>query len=315
MYNEAQKIKFIKDTAKSIKSAESMEYMFNRCEKYEILWNKDVCCASDVEIQQLINNIAGFRTSSTSLYLKYLRRYISWCTNHGVEGTRNKIRNIDTDDLSRFRRAYVANPTHLQYYLDLIFDPEDDMTVDNVYRSYFWVAFSGILEKDLTTINRSDIDFYTMSILHNGDRFPIYRDGIKALRNASTLDGFLYKHPNYSNDVLRKRVDDYTLLSGIRGVPSVETFRSQVRAKILKSAKGDEISVAISYDRVRLSGIFYRVYQCEQAFMQTDLSDEINRRVRENILSGGNMKESVYRYQVNARLNSDYDKWKRAFVV
>ena len=315
MYNEEQKIKFIKDTAKSIKSAESMEYMFNRCERFETLWGKDVCNASDEEIQQLINNISGFRTSSTSLYLKYLRRYISWCNHRDIYGVRKQISKVDVDDMSRFRSAYVANPIHLQYYLDIVFDSEDDMTVDNVYRSYFWIAFSGIMETDITIIKRSDVDFYSMSIIHDEHSFPIYREGIKALRNASTLDSFLYKHPNYSNEVNRKRLDEYTLLSGIRGISSVETFRSQVRAKTIKAIKDKDINIAISYDRVRLSGIFYRAYQEEQAFMQTNLSDEVNRRVEDNISSGSNMKERVYRYQVNARLNSDYDKWKRAFVI
>ena len=312
MYNEKQKIRFIKETAKSISSADTLEYMFNRFEKFEELWGKDVCQASDEELQQLMNNTFGIKTSSASLYTKLLKRYILWCKNNDIH-SRDAAIYLRQDYQSRVRSSFVANPVHLQYCLDLIFDGEDNRTIDNVYRSYFWIAFGGVDESKIKLVKRSDVDLYNMIVRFDNEEFPIYREGIKALRNTANLDSFMYTHPNYTKAIERQRFDNQTLLSGIKSIPSAETFRSQVSTIILKASKQKDNVVRISYDRVRLSGIFFRAYEAEQIFGEADLSAEIDKRVNDARVSGSTMKESVYRYQVGSRLIADYNRWKTTF--
>lgn len=313
MYNEEQKIRFIKDATKSVSTATAMEYMFNRFEKYERAWGKDVCQASDSEIQELIDNVFGVRSGTSSVYKTRLRKYIMWCVKHHVENVRDPIIYLAQNTKQRQTGSYVANPIHLQRCLDMVFDSEESRTVDNIYRSYFWLAFSGIGEKYIRYIRRSDVDLNNMSVICNGKEFPIYRDGIKALRNAVRLDSFVYKHPNYNKEIERKRFDDIMLLSGIKGMSTEETFRSQVSTIALRAAKNNDCVIRLSYDKVRMSGIFYRAYEIERAFGHVDLSEEIDNRVNEGVASGNNMKLGAYKYQVGIRLNADYKRWKAMF--
>lgn len=316
MYNEELKKRFIRDYTGSLNTANVAATMFNAAEKHEIGWNADLCTRSAEELQPMIDDIVGLRSKSRWMTLIILKEYVKWCIAMKVPGACDGMMHIEAVGLDKVKHQMVSSPLHLQRFMDSIFDPESEETIDNIYRCYFWMAYGGIDEEDTIAIRKSDVNFQGMYIQYKSTSIPIYREAVPAFRNAVMLDSFVYKHPNYSKDIRRNRVQGDTIMRGIKAATKTFTMRATLSKRNIKAIEEGKTDLQLSFYRVRMSGLFYRVYEMERAGISPNFSEAALRVMDGKTYSlKGREKLEHKQNRIEKDYMEDYERWKLAFSI
>ena len=316
MYNEEMKSRFIREYTGSLNTANVATTIFNAMEEHEKNWNADLCTRSSEELQPVITEITGLRSRSKWMALTILKEYVKWCIAMQVPGACDGMLQIQTVGLDKVKHQMVSSPLHLQRFLDDVFDKESEETLDNIYRCYFWMAYGGIDEEDTILIQNEQVDFGQMVIYYKTTNIPIYREALPAFRNAMSLSSFLYKHPNYSKPVRRDRVPGDTLMRGIRATTKTFTMRTTLSKRNIKAVEDGLTDLQLSFYRVRMSGLFYRVYEMERAGIPTSFSEAALR-----VMDGktytlhGREKLEHRQNKIERSYLEDYQRWKLAFSI
>jgi len=218
--------------------------------------------------------------------------------------------------LDKIKKQMVASPLHLQRFLDAVFDPEEEETIDNIYRCYFWMAYGGIDEEDTICVKRDDIDFSQMIIRYHTTSVPIYREAIPAFHNAVSLPSFLYKHPNYTKPIRRDRVSGEEIMRGVKATTKTFTMRTTLSKRNIKAMQDGLTDLQLSFYRVRMSGLFYRTYEMERAGVPVNFS-EAAQRVMDGKNYSLNGREKIVHKQnrIERDYMEDYQRWKLAFSI
>lgn len=332
MYNEELKTKFLDEciTVEEIKS--DLLSSFAKLEPEEVKKGKDFCTWTRSEIIPVFDKLTSARASGQQTKLFRLSSYTRWCIKNGVKDARKDILDLRTKDLvpTKIRTQMVANPRHLQRYLDCLFDSEDKETTDCTYRCFLWLAYVGIHSDEAAIkVKCDDVDLVKQIVTCEGKEYPIYKEAIPAFTKCKELNRFNQFFPNYKegNQIVTKpRRPGDVLLRGTKdpanGV-TVAKFRiALMRANNIKKKKLDEqylrenkLDIAISYKRAWLSGVFYRTYEEERAGVSVSFTN-IAREIL--LASGFNSADITFNGQVNrsARFfELDYEHWKEAYAV
>lgn len=304
MYNEERKMQFIEETRSSADFGMSV---FRTTEPYEQKAEQDLCELQTEVLQDIANKNFGSRTRSMDSTIGFLRTYVAWCKEHGYPAC-DGIYGVKTQMDEKMKRYMVASPKHLQSVLDKVFSPVESGTVDCIYRCYLWMSFSGIEENETIEVKVREIDFGSMLIEHGGKSFEIYREAIPAFRMACEATEFEYQHPRYTQK--RNRFPGEYLMRGIR---SEKVKSTTVKSIIQKAFKANEVE--LTYNKIRLSGVFYRAYEAER------MGDEVNfdDLIAEHIIKMGSTYHKNYTRGKVANLLKrdffdDYACWKAAFT-
>ena len=142
MYNEELKTKFIRDYTQSINTANVATTIFNSFSLDEERWQADLCTKSVEELQPVIDRVMALRMRSQWVAMNILKEYVRWCIANKVPDACDGMLNITMVGLDKIRKQMVSSPLHLQRCLDEVFDPEQDGTIDNIYRCYYWMAWN-----------------------------------------------------------------------------------------------------------------------------------------------------------------------------
>lgn len=316
MYNADMKTRFIREYTGSLNTAAVAKTVFNAMEKYELDWNADLCTKRCEELQPVVDEIVGLRARSKWMILIILKEYVKWCIAMKAPGACDGMLQIQSVGLEKVRRQMVSGPLHLQKFLDDVFDPESEETIDNIYRCYFWMAYGGIDEDDTILIRNDQVDFDQMLIKYTPANAPIYREAIPAFKNAVHLNSFLYKHPNYGKPIRRDRVAGDTLMRGVRAATKTFTMRTTLSKRVAKSVEGGVTDLQLSFYRVRMSGLFYRTYEMERAGFPISFSDAVQRRMDGKTYALNGREKPEHRLNRIARdYMEDYQRWKLAFSI
>lgn len=317
MFNYDLKSEFVQCYTDSIPTAKLCYDVFTAIEKYEISQNADICTMTKEELRHIIDDVAGIRARSRWSRISILREYAKWCIKNKVPGACDGILHTEALGLRKIKQQMVSSPLHLQRYLDSICEPESENTVDNIYRCFYWLAYGGVDEKDILDIKCSDIDLINMSVHYKNTEIPIYRESLPAFKNCMYLTQFAYHHPNYSNTICRDRAGGDTLVRGIRNVPSVTAMRVELSRRAKAKVDEGKTDLRLSYFRVRMSGLFYRMYERERAGIPVDFSGTAAQFMEGKtykLESGRNTPESK-KHQLARDYLEDYERWKLAFAI
>ncbi len=320
MYNTELKEKFVKEYTDGISLRKSCLTLFNFLEKYENEWGADICTKREDELKQVVDNVVGLRVSSKTLRLSILRNYAEWCIKNNVPGACDGLLKINPDNTEKIKQEMVRNPRHLQRYLDEICVPESDETADNTIRCYYWLAYAGMAEADIFNVRCSDVHLDDLVVVYNGEAYTIYREAIQAFKNCVNLKEFVYVHPNYE-PIKRSRVDGDILIRGFRSVPTVGSMRVELSRRSKRylaecSKSNDKCGLRLSYYRVWLSGVFYRLYEDELAGIKPDfyvIVDAVTGDKEYNLSSGRNTQGAKKR-KLASEYSTDYKRWKMTFA-
>lgn len=318
MFNEEQKKRFIRDYTGSLNTANVAVAIFNATEKFEESWNDDICTKDVNALQLIIDDIVGLRAKSKWMTLTILKEYSKWCLAMKVPNACDGMLKIEAIGLNKVKKQMVANPLHLQNYLDAIFDSEYEETIDNVYRCYFWMAYMGIGEDDVSIITSDDVNLNNYTVHYKGNDIPMYRESIKVFENVTLLEDFLYKHPNY--ETRRNRVAGNTILRGVKTTADALTLRRVVSMRRNEASKdaarGVKTDQQLSFYRVRMSGLFYRMAERERAGIPVDFSEAALQLMDGKTYSLSGREKIIHKQnRIERDYFDDYQRWKLAFSI
>ena len=325
MYNKDTKEKFITEFSTNTGRRQVAYKAFEALEPYEQDAESDFCTWDKDKIIPVVDKLIGLRESSKKTRLSVLEAYIKWCMQNKIPGAREDLLGISDFGLDKLKSQMVANPQHLQRYLNCILEPEQENTVDNVYRCYYWMAYGGMSEEDALNVTTKDVDLVNLVIRYNGTEYPIYREAIPAFKSCVESTNFKCKHPNYTDvEVYRNRIAGDILTRGTRGYGSTRGIRVEISRKQRNqrfrpdSTKDDKsLDLKLSFYRIRLSGLFYRMYEAERAGMPVNFMP-----AAEQFMEGKTYKLDSGRNLIGARQRriaseflDDYNRWKEAYTI
>ncbi len=325
LYNEEIKLRFIEGFSdKPARQAAAHDLFYATC-KYEESWGADICTRCKEDVQSIVDDIVGIRSSSKRLRISLLHRYAEWCMANGVDGACDGILQVTDIGVSKMRKQMVVNPQHLQRFLDCICDKEDNRTVDCLYRAFYWLAYSGIREDDIMEITSDHIFWDEQVIRYQGREFPIYRESVRALKFASNSTEVLIFRPTSKRPMVKERVQGDTLLR-ISGDPLVDrhSLRNRTAERCTKQKYRNlfpeddtSIDLRLSFYKVWLSGVFYRAYERERSGEQVDFSTEAMAHMAGKVykLDSGRNLISAKQRSVERDFLEDYRRWKEAFSI
>jgi hypothetical protein len=261
MFNAEVKERFVKSHSEKISVRTVYRQFFDIAQKYEEQWNADLCTRTPEVLNQFLNEASGVTAQSQATAIHMLKAYVKWCLGQeDISGVQEDLLSIDSFSSTKLKERTVTSPVHLQRYLDAVFEQEDSKTIDNVYRTYFWMAYAGINQDDAIKIRNKDIDFSEMLIRYNGIAYPIYREGIKAIRYSVELDHFKSIRTNTGKSVVINRFDGDIVMRGRKSVFTNQSLQERVSRKQRVAFDSGKTDLKLSYFKVWLSGLFYRVY-------------------------------------------------------
>ncbi len=315
MYNPELKEKFIREYTNDIKRIKTCIAIFNTTEPYEQKWGADLCTKSEAELSPMLDDITGFRVHSKWSVLIFLKNYVKWCINTNVPGVCNGMLKADRVGVDKLKRQSVANPAHLQMYLNNVFSPESEETVDDIYRVFYWLAYGGMTEEDILSVKINDVDLDKMIVRYRGyQAAPLYREAIPAIKNCMTLTSFSCDHPQFNR---KQRGMGDTLVRGFSekiNLHSVRTMLSRYTKRALEEGKTEQ---NLSYFRVWLSGLFYRMYEMEQIGAKVDFmpAAALSMEGKTYKLSSERDTMGIKQRQLARDYFNDYERWKLAYKI
>lgn len=316
MYNAERKVAFIQFYTQNEQVARTCEHLFNDIEAFEVRHEADVCTMNAETVGPMIESVMGLRVRSRWRKIGILRAYAQWCRSKNFPGACDTLQTISVSGTDVMKNSMVANPLGLQRYLDDICDPESYETNDNVTRVIFWLLYAGAETSELHSIRVGDVDFRTMTVHLAEKDIPIYREGLYAFRNCVDLQQFARFR---SEDISERRYLDRSgsdlLIRGTRGIPSLQT----IRINIIKRRKDDKTvnkELKLSPERVRLSGLFYQLYEEERDGIEPDFiqiaKDYMDKR-EYNTDDPKSLRDMMQKIARSYR--EDYECWKLAFSI
>ena len=117
------------------------------------------------------------------------------------------------------------------------------------------------------------------------------------------------------NFVYMDRPEGDTLIRGIRKVPTINAFRTRISLATKDAYESGKTKLRLSYHKVWLSGLFYRMYERESAGIPVDFYEAAERFTAGktyNFSKTRNTFEAKKR-QVAREFMQDYRRWKVSF--
>lgn len=335
MYNAEFKEKFLADTTITKQARDNRRRTFNLFEEYESKKNADLCTMSSEEIQNVLNSASsGMRARSNDNDIITIRSYIKWCAVNNISGVSLDGLNVTSSNIEQIRTHTVKNPLHLKKFLDDVFIERDGTTFDPL-KCFFWMAFGGCNEEDVMYLTNNDIDFDSRIIKGRSWQGILYKEGIDTVRQCAEATEFLYINSQYVNkgDIMRERVPGNCIFRGVRGssTPDLIVFRSNISRKVKDAIAKGKTDLNLSYYRVWLSGIFYRMRELEIAGYLTDKNFEA---LANMFLKTKSKDDIYYERHINSKLDNpniskqdrgtflrkvndyktDYENWKLTII-
>lgn len=328
LYREELKNRFIADYTTSNAVQKNLLSLFRRTFSFENKSGHDLCEMSEQELQDVVDSLVAVKKNTAYYSVRRINAYCKWCVNNNVPNAHNIVKKCKIDGIDKIRESMVVNAKQLQMRLNEKFRPEDELTVDNLYRTYFWFAFMGIPELDSVSIRNCDVDLDAMEIRFGDNVYAIYRESLPALKicmtantfytangKGATADKALIPRPRVSGDrVLRSSVHPRGEHQNID-----ELDKGKLRGSIGRSISNKK--VGLSYSSIRLSGLFSRVLELE--LISSSRDDELGifkQYVLEEMTPSKKERLSHDKeaFDKNVKLyckyvRDDYERWLMAF--
>ncbi len=315
VYNEPQKLAFIQETITSENLAASAVTLFRGTAQYEFRKGADISTFHAEELTEVLDNVCGMRIRSRYTKKNILQKYLAWCVDTGKPGAVNEIGLVVEVGDAQIRSKLVRSPAHLQVCLDRVFEPVENETQENTFRFFFWMAYGGMPEEQITKLTADDVHFEYLEVVRGDDVAVLYRQGVPAIRSCMNATQFLYRNPAYTNrgDIYRDRVPGDELIRGIRGTSSLYNFRAQLSRKLIQKRNAGIRTEELSYSRVWLSGTFYRILEAEQAGIRPDFYSlaMTSQNGIKALRSGTETEKRNTLDSIAFGFRTDYERWKK----
>ena len=325
MFNPDTKEKFLQ-TIKSESTYKMARYTLESISKYEESANKDLIYFTHDEIDRMVTAEFGGTTASRMSRVGYMRMYFSWAKSIGLNDNMHSLNGISMGiGADAIIDKYVYSPRHLNEYLDAVFDPVEKETADLILRGLFWLAFCDVPYKYAESIKKSNVDLADCSIRVGGSYYPIFAESVDVFSKLISLDSFRFFHPLYTTkETWRERADSEYLFRGLKRKDNKSrtdgarhhSIASDATKKLKAAVKKGIISDSITYETVRRSGTFYKMYLREQSGIEVNFEAAAMKDVdAEKVKAMSKKQLSNYISRKKRLLSNDYRAWKEALQI
>lgn len=234
IYNEELKDKFIRSYTANLERAKIAKGVFMVTAEKEMVWDRDICTASTEMLEELMPKLKLRRAYRQSEACTILRAYIKWCYVQQVEGATLEGLVVFDKLLESLKKEFVSSPYELQNWMDAIFDPEENNTVDLIMRGFYWMIYAGLRPGDAIKVRPEDIDLSAMRVTYGDQSVALYPESYYSLDKIINLSEFNYFHPHYGKRV-RPRLAEGTIFRGFKNEFTESNIRQQA-FKLMKAA-------------------------------------------------------------------------------
>lgn len=316
MYNPDLKERFIASVTDSEYTANVYRLIFRASEQYEENAGMDLCQMDEHHGKPLANKLVGISGTSVDKRLRLAKSYVKWCVENGVPGAKSDFLNVSPNMYRNIERNMVSGPIMLEEYLNQVFDRPEEETVHNVYRCYLWLGFIGVPRMLLEDLATGSVDL-ERRIVEVGDvSYAIVDEAMPVFRNCVNLTAFRSKQ-RYGTIIKPRSLGNY-LLRGMADHFALDHLTIKVTTLEANAENDGRTTRRISYDRARLSGIFYRAFNAELAGVDPGFRAEAERLTNEETEQRAGTTEKWVGQRITARetsLRRDYERWKLTFFV
>lgn len=315
MYNREQKEAFIRQYAKNRISETTVKSFFKRSAPFEEKLKKDLGLFTSSDLQELFNSFDDITRNTVMLYRTCYRSYIRWGTDCGKDWT-DQLGSVSVVFQSPATK-FVGSPEHLEAELNRRFLPESDMSVDNIYRAYYWLAYAGVRESDAISLTGAHIHSREGEIVYNNRTYPIYDQAAECLANCATMTSFKVHIVRKGAPYIRtlNRTDGDQLLRSTRNLCGSRQWYNQMIN--YHPIPNESEFITLQYLYIWKSGIFYRMYERELAGIPVDFSDSARLYIEGREYNLNSLHGRIrYRIQrVDKQMREEYMIWKEAFAL
>lgn len=307
LYNSQYKIAFSEQHSSKASVQKLCYSIFYSTSKYEESWKADLCTKDASQLQPMVDEICPLTTSGQGGKITILKKYVQWCLDNNVPGACDGMLNIQGVVNSKAIYETVTSPRHLQLYLDQVFLPEDLNTVDNVRRTFCWLAYAGMTGEDIFKLKKSDVDLQNNVVHYNGRDYPIYKEAAYSIRCSKEAEVLFLVRSNYSKPVQVYRYESEYLMRGVQCNLSYRAVIEVLSKKQRESIKAGRTKLKLDYFKIWMSGLFYRMYMDELIGIPPDFIGKIDEiAAAKKVTISSNQKRYLYpKYYL-----SDYNNWK-----
>lgn len=328
MYNEAFKARFLDEVYPSRSGL--LLSVFGGAERFERELNTDLSEMNTSEMQMVLDNLSGTRSSSAELVAIIIRQYVRWASLNGMN-TQADTEKLIVSVVGKIRSRLVASPYHLKKILDFVFPNTQSNSAEYLYRTYMWLAFIGLTEEEAINTTTDEVDLDSMSIRSciDGEEYNICLESRNDIQHACWMDFFVETRGSVQKRIPRpsgkyilrgktERDPDENVCATIRPIVSRAFKKAKKIAEESTSAGTQRLSLDLSFKRVYWSGIFWRARNAEVAgedpeeyFTQIAMKEI---RTSNHVYTKSNTEAKLLRKTVSVYM-SDYESWKCAFSI
>lgn len=304
MYNHTVKTMFLDGITRASLVSEYID-IFRLSEPIEQTCGIDLCQFNSDSMRLLFNGISVDYFNRERVQ-NLLVKYFDFCIKIGASSTHPPVDEAFIHIPSESVYKYVSGPSGLQKYLNSIYAPEKLETVDNIYRSIYWLVFAGANESCIETVTTNDVNTERLVFTINESDYPIYREGLPAIQNCKLLPAFNLIRTDYCTKLMR--VDGDLLLRGVKANPSVARMRVEILRRSKQGVLAGHQGAHLTLSSTRRSGIFYRAYNIEMSLRPQIINPK--QVITEEMVKAGLV--DPFKTTIDTYI-AEYRDWKRAF--
>lgn len=309
LYNEELKQRFIEQSIELESIRAHFKWYFARTEPFETELGKDICTFSTDEVSKVVQTSTGMRLTSTANYLRFIKRYVTWCIHENVAEANPGILDLNLGCNNSLSLHSIRDPAELQEYLNALFEPEGEMKSSNTLRAFLWLTFAGVEEEDMLKIRSRDVDF-RYRILHVREQsYEIYPEAIPAFKNCVSCNEFY--RVVWGKDIAHGRCSGDQILRGIKKLPSLTTMQGTINKAAKEARQSGKTQKTLSVSHIRMSGEFYRFYIMEKSGVDLNFRELALPKIKTELKYTENGFSPLLS-DTASRLRRDYNLWKQA---
>lgn len=319
MYNEELKTMFINSISKQSSQSIALS-TFEMISQFESELDKDICYFTEEEIKKVIPKIsvALGGTTKRGPRVQALCNYAKWCISEGISGINEEMfANLKGDPTAKIKQYMVKDPQHLATVMNVLFRPVNQTTIDNIYHAAYWLSFCGVEREELTSLQASQIDMGKHTVKSSNGIHHIVPEATDVIKSCLDIKTFKIIHPKYTREGEDPRYDmpEY-VLRGTNDLFNPALMQETISRKF-KKLSGMGITVPrIKLESVKMSGVFYRMYQDSLRGNPVDFSNEVEndlKRVEYTNLQNKRYSREAFVNMKNNQYIADYNNWLQAF--
>lgn len=178
---------------------------------------------------------------------------------------KNYLSKIDNEtlenELEEIRITMVSSPYFFNNYLDSVFLPTENNSIENLYRCAMWLLFIGLELDEIVDLEISNIDLYNRRIVYKDKCYVIPDYSFDSIESCISAISFYYPNKNYANcnGVWKNRFNGNKLIRGETEELKAKTVKDMLGRYIKEANVSGKTKKRMTLGMVSLSGSYYRL--------------------------------------------------------